>query len=160
MRRDVCARCEQSQPLNELFRLGGQTLCERCTNEELQRRAGEKIPTDDLARLSDPTVCARCRTDYGSQELPRVAGLPLCPAGEGGRRDRPFPDWLKKGLAALPVRAALSIYSHRRFVAGYVHAVRANRALRRGDLPGAVAHFEAAATVVPEAASLKSMATF
>ena len=160
VRRDVCTRCGQSQPLNELFRLGGQTLCQRCADDELQRRAGENVPADDLARLSDPTVCALCQGDYGSQELPRVAGLALCPACDERCRARPFPDWLKRGLVALLVLAGLSIFYHRRFVAGYVHAARASRAQGRGDLAGVIAHFEKAAALVPEDPSMQAMAAF
>lgn len=160
MRHAPCGRCSRSLPLNDLYGVDAETLCEACANQELERRAQAQEPPADVARLTDPTVCSVCQTDHGSMELPLVGGHPLCQGCTERVRNRPFPDWLKKGTVALLLLAALSLWYHRRFAFAFVHVAQANRAFKRGDAATAAAHMGAASVLVPEDSATQAMAAF
>jgi hypothetical protein len=156
-----CTGCGQSFEAASGFAAFGGTLCRPCTEQALEERQarGEQIPEGSLVGLRDPTICAACGTDYGSIELPQSARLPLCAACEPVVMNRPFPAWLKLGLAGVVVLAALSFWWHQRFFAAYLAMARGNRAFAAQDFDSAAGLMEEAAARVPEARDLAGQAS-
>lgn len=160
MRQVTCSRCQAALPMNAAFEFGSRVFCEACASREAAEADPHDTSVGPIRALADPTVCGRCGTDWGSAELPPVAGIPMCAPCTEAVRSRPFPSWLPLSLAGLALLAALSLWHHRRFILGYVEVVRAQGALSRSDLAAATREFEAAARHVPEDEGLGSTLAF
>ncbi|HWA99751.1 MAG TPA: hypothetical protein VG713_14710, partial [Pirellulales bacterium] len=124
------------------------TLCEPCAEADVGTR--DKVPPESVARLSDPTVCAQCGHDNGSDELPTIAQMPVCPACEQTLRNRAFPAWVKLSLATILVLAVVAMGKNLRFFQGYVAAAKAGTAAAHGDLDRAASLYGSALAAVPE----------
>jgi tellurite resistance protein len=160
VRQVTCARCQAAIPIGAAFALGSRAYCEACARDESASADPHDGSLGPILALADPTVCGRCGTDWGSTELPAVAGIPMCAPCTEAVRARPFPRWLPLSLAVLALLAALSLWHQRRFILGYAEVVRAQRALTRSDLAAATREYEAAARHVPEDATLAATAAF
>ena len=159
MRDESCRRCGQVFPIGQTFVVYGTVLCEACGNQALAERPGKPRP-GDVVRQFDPTVCHKCKTDGGSTEFSRVAGMPVCPDCEHALRHRPFPLWIKASFVALVWLAICSFWYNWRFFAGFVEMRRAYRAVAQGKLAEAVPLMSSAARHVPESRELHTMADF
>ncbi|MCX7804283.1 MAG: hypothetical protein N3A38_03740 [Planctomycetota bacterium] len=119
-----------------------------------------RIPRDRMERQLDPTVCVECERDFGHEEIPKLAGVPICEVCGERYRNRPYPAWVKLGLAALVLLTLFSFARNWRFMAGYIKARRAITALKGGRIEDAHRYYSAAAENVPEKAELRAMADF
>jgi hypothetical protein len=160
MRRAACGQCQRSVPMNDLYAMFGQTLCQPCADEELRRREGQKRPPGSVARQVDPTVCGPCGLDNGDTPLPQVAGIPCCEVCAASLRNRPFPAWIKTSLAALLLLAVFSFVRNWRFFKAYVEVVQSAHAAAAHDLERAEALHASAARRVPESRELAAMSAF
>jgi hypothetical protein len=140
MRKNNCQSCGQEQLLSQMYRVDGKTLCEPCADQVV---ASAKVVSQkiDVAHEIDPTVCARCNTDYGSTELPLVGGAPFCAQCSEGLYDRPFPQWLKLGLAGSLMLLAVALWHGRSYFTAGRQLVLAERAMDRHDYAQAEARF-------------------
>jgi formylmethanofuran dehydrogenase subunit E len=82
MKQVPCSECQQLAPMNETLLVKQQPVCSSCVEGLLAQAAQKGITKQDVLRASDPTICAKCNTDNGPDDLPRVAGLPVCPICE------------------------------------------------------------------------------
>lgn len=158
MKQNVCEQCGQSRPMNETYRVFSRTLCDECGNREVQRCPEGAVSAADVQPHIDPTVCRNCGADGGMRELARVAELPVCEDCEQRFRHRPFPIWIKLGLAGLLAFACAAFVYNWRFFAAYLEMRSAGRALGEGDITTAAARMASAAERVPEAKELKHLA--
>jgi hypothetical protein len=160
MKQLVCEQCGQSWPMNETHRVFDRTLCEECGNRELQRYPEGAVTAADVQSHVDPTICRNCGADNGLRELACVAGLPVCEDCEQRFRRRPFPVWIKLGLAGLLAFACAAFAYNWRFFAAYLEMRSAGKALGEGDIATAATLMKSAAERVPEAKELKDMADY
>ena len=58
----ICANCESEHPLDEMFRVGSEWLCESCANEltVVCDACGERIYSEDAVEDSNYTLCESC----------------------------------------------------------------------------------------------------
>jgi DNA-directed RNA polymerase subunit RPC12/RpoP len=152
-----CEQCGREFPMNETIRVADRVLCDACGRQVL---AGGSSPQTKAERQADPTVCVNCRSDNGSVELPRVAGLPVCGRCETFLRNRPFPAWIKIAFAAVLALVAVSLVWNLRFFQAYAASKASFAALGRGDIEGAFQRMSSAARHVPECADLGVMAAY
>jgi hypothetical protein len=140
MRKNNCRNCGQEQPLGQMYRVEGQTLCEPCADKMV---AAAKIVSHqiEVAHEIDPTICAQCQTDYGGTELPLVGGAPFCAQCSQGLYDRPFPQWLKLGLAGALMLLVVALWHGRAYFTAGRQLVLAERAMDRHDYAQAEARF-------------------
>jgi hypothetical protein len=160
VRQVTCSRCGATLPRSDAFELGSRVFCEACARQESAEADPHDTSVGPIRSLTDPTVCGRCGTDWGSAELPPVAGIPMCAPCAEAVRSRRFPSWLPLSLAGLALLAAFSLWHHRRFLLGYVELVRAHQAVSRADLAAAMRELGAAARHVPEAEELGATLAF
>jgi hypothetical protein len=157
MRSASCAACEKSVPMGEAFFVAERTLCAECANKFLEERGNTKVKPGEITRLVDPTVCAQCAKDGGSEELPRIANLPVCETCDELFRNRPFPTWLKVSFAVFLCVAVGAFVYNMRFFLAYVDLVRGNRALENQQVDKGVTLLAAAAERVPEIPELATI---
>jgi len=105
-------------------------------------------------------VCFRCGTDYGSVALPRIAGLPVCDACARILKNRPFPPWIRGGLVAVILLAALAFLYNQRFFFAHLDMLRGLRELRSDNLERAVERFNAAAARVPDDPEVRAFSLY
>ena len=58
----ICANCESEHPLDEMFRVGSEWLCESCADEltVVCEACGERIYSEDAVEDSNYTLCESC----------------------------------------------------------------------------------------------------
>ena len=113
MRNLKCDVCGSSVPLASGYRIhnppamAGKFYCKPCLELAAQQAAaGTKI---EVFTEADPTICGKCQTDFGSSELPRVGGLPVCPQCHDSLYNRPYPAWLRLGLVGTLLLLAFAL---------------------------------------------------
>ena len=149
MRKATCSVCGSEQPSGEMFALDGRPICAPCA-EKLPaetKAAGEKL---QLGRIMDPTICSVCATDHGDTQLPLIGGKPVCDSCAPGLYHRPFPLWLKAGLAVLLLLLGWSLWRSRHYFAAERHMVRGERAMDRHDYTRAANEFEQVLLILPD----------
>jgi len=159
MKHVKCARCATEHPMNEMFTVLGETLCEPCGDRKLAERGGAKLPDGAVLRMVDPTVCFHCSTDYGSQQLRTVAELPACEACMDKFMHYPFPGWIKASAAVLGLLLVAVMMVNARYFTGYREANGAFAAFEAGDFPAAARLIAAARDHVPECKPYGSIAS-
>jgi len=158
MKHVACEGCGSRTPTGETFLALDRVLCGPCVEASLQE--GTRYAEGSVRRQADPTMCANCGADNGAADLPRLAGLPMCPACTGAYRARPFPLWVKVGLAVMLGLAAFSLVRNLRFFRAHFEARRALAAYEAGDAATAAERMASAAARVPEAEGLQGSALF
>lgn len=146
MKKATCGRCGKEFSLSEMVRTDDQTLCIPCANAALS--AGVEL--GKVTRLVDDTICGNCHEDFGRDELPPVAGVPMCRKCTEHFRHRPFPTWVKVAAAGLAVLVIFGMWRSLRFVEGYLAAKRAVAASAAHDLDRTHAEMALALEKVPE----------
>ena len=159
MRHVICERCGETAPVNQCFLALGKTVCGPCL-ERMKGRGAEFRTEEALRPLTDPTVCANCGADNGDEELPALAGAPVCSTCAEHFRKYPFPTWVKVSFLVVLILAAYSLIANVRFLQGYSEAKRADRAYESGDIERASRLMDAAADHVPECEDYKAAAMF
>jgi hypothetical protein len=143
--------------MGEAFSVATRTLCLECADKFFKERGQTKVQRGEVTRLVDPTVCAQCTKDFGDQELPRIANLPVCEKCDGLFRNRPFPTWLKVSFAAFLLVAVAAFVYNMRFFLAYIDLVRGNRALEAQQVDRGVTLLASAAERVPEIPELATI---
>lgn len=154
MRSASCAACEKTVPIGEAFSVATRTLCGECADQFFKERGQIKVQRGEVSRLVDPTVCAQCAKDFGDQQLPQIANMPVCEKCDDFIRNRPFPTWLKVSFAAFLLVAVAAFVYNMRFFLAYVDLVRGNHALEAQQVDRGVTLLAAAAERVPEVPEL------
>jgi tetratricopeptide (TPR) repeat protein len=153
MRQLECTECRKSVPAATGFVVNDQYLCEPCANQKvaaLQKAKGKL----SVVRGQDPTICFKCSADFGSQELPRLAGMNLCSPCQQQIIDFRYPAWLKNAGAVLLLLLVFSLYHGRTyFLAGHSY-YKGMKLLESGDAADAVPHFEEALKIGPRSARI------
>lgn len=141
-----CSDCHSSVPAAGTFIVNGTALCEPCADKqvvEIQKVKGKL----EVFRGKDPTICWKCSGDFGSQELPLVAGLHTCDGCKRSILDFHYPTWLKTAAAALLALLVISlIHGRTYFVAGHAY-YKGKKLLDSGNAKAAVPYLEQALTV-------------
>jgi tetratricopeptide (TPR) repeat protein len=109
MRQGTCSQCSVKGPLRTYFQHGGKVYCQACA---------ESIPQP--ATIIDPTICAGCQADNGNSEFSLIGKLPFCAECQKRFYERPYPQWLKLGLAGLLMLLVVALVHGRK----YFHAGR------------------------------------
>src|SRR5262249_13285360 len=148
-----CNECHSSVPAASTFTVNGQLLCEPCANKrvvEIRKLKGKL----EVFRSKDPTICWKCASDFGSQELPLMAGLHTCCAWRTTILDFRYPVWLKTAAGILVALLFLSlIHGRSYFVAGNAY-YKGKKLLDSGDAKQAVPYFEKAMVVGRDSAEV------
>lgn len=149
MRQATCSICGSEQPSGEMFALEGKPVCAACAEKRPaeDKAAGEKL---QLGRIMDPTICSICRTDHGQDQLPVIGGQPVCADCSPKLYSRPFPLWLKAGLAVLLALWGWSLWHGRHYFAAGRHLVLGERAMDRHDYRRASDEFVQVLQVLPD----------
>ena len=95
-----CEQCGLTDSAGSFKSVNGKLCCGRCA-QQLAEQAQEKKQNLEIARVIDPTICSQCRADNGYQEFRLIGNMPFCPRCEAALYERPFPPWLRLGLAGL-----------------------------------------------------------
>lgn len=160
MKHVSCQRCNAQLPLGDAIRFFDRTLCLNCAQAEKQQLPpDQEVPEGAIYNETDPTICRECQHDNGTEDLQRVAGVPLCGNCDQKYRSRPFPTWLKLSFAAVVMLAIIAFVRNERFYRAYVQKVEAKRAMQRGDFDAHVTLIQTAAALVPEDRDLSVAAT-
>ncbi len=152
-----CEQCGGEFPVNETLRVADRILCDACCDEVLAR---SETPQTDLQRQCDPTICANCKKDNGTDELARLAGLPVCSQCESFFRNRPFPAWIRLALAAVVALVVFSLAWNLRFFRAYIDVRRSVASWTQGQVEPAASRMSAAAAYVPECEFIRTQATY
>jgi hypothetical protein len=148
MRHIDCSSCGESIALGQSFAIAGKNLCAPCGQKFLDA-AQPPLTKSEVRQNVDPTVCALCGAD-GDVELGRIGPAPVCGPCEERRRNWPYPAWIKISAAVVLLLAVVSLVMNWRFMAGFVNARAAGRAIAQGDLQRATDLIERARDQVPE----------
>jgi hypothetical protein len=161
VRKTACLKCASDTPLGETYAVfGNNPLCEKCADEDLAGHDLNKLAPGTVVRNSDPTICSRCGTDWGSGDLAKVGGAPLCSRCISFVRNYPFPTWIKVSAAAVAVVVALAFVLNARYFQALLEIRAAGRLLEAKKVDEAAATMSAAAARVPGSADLASVASF
>jgi len=152
-----CEQCGQEFPMNETILAGTHVVCEPCCRQILASPNAGQLK---LEREADPTICVNCRSDNGSIEWHKLAGLPVCNQCETFFRNRPFPNWIKLSFAAVIALVVVSLAWNLRFFQAYFGTRAAFAAMEQGDFETAAQQMSAAAEHVPECADLGLLNTY
>ncbi|MGA2916037.1 MAG: hypothetical protein ABSE89_08445 [Sedimentisphaerales bacterium] len=151
-----CEKCGQQFPINETLKIENITLCKTCGEKIISEQKGIK----SVKQQTDLTICTNCGKDNGSQQLPLLAGLPVCPECETFFKHRPFPLWVKAFLFGVIAAAVFVLVWNIRFVKAYVETKNSFRYFMGNDLEKAVEMMNSASNHVPESGELRGMASF
>jgi tetratricopeptide (TPR) repeat protein len=160
MKQVPCSECQQLAPMGETLLVKQQHVCSSCVEGVLAQAAAKGITKNDVARASDPTICTQCKADHGNDELPRLAGVPVCETCEGRFRNRPYPTWLKLAFVGLVALAIFSFGWNWRFLAATREIHQMQRALAKQDFERAANFADQASRHVPEIPEFAGMAAF
>jgi hypothetical protein len=103
-------------PAATTFVVNRRVLCTPCADNkvvEIQKAKG----TLEVLRGSDPTICFKCAADFGSTELPLVAGMHACENCRNQMLNFEYPAWLKTAFAALLLLLAVALVHGRSYFA-------------------------------------------
>jgi tetratricopeptide (TPR) repeat protein len=119
----------------------------------------EKVALSDGVRVGgsksavaiiDPTVCAGCKADNGNSEFPVIGKHPFCSECQKKFYEKPYPQWLKLGLAFLVLLLfAALVHGRKYFQVGremYVGEKLENQHRYRDAIP----HLEQTVRVAPD----------
>ncbi len=160
MKQVACSECQQLAPMGETLLVKQRHVCSSCVEGVLSQAAEKGITKEDVFRASDPTVCTQCKADNGTEELPRLAGMPVCTTCEDRFRNRPYPMWLKGAFVGLLALAIFSCAWNWRFMAATRELHQMHRALARQDFERAADLADRASRHVPEIPEFAGMAAF
>jgi tetratricopeptide (TPR) repeat protein len=152
LRTITCTDCGREFPMNGTLVLSGEPLCRPCL-EARWIAANKHFPEPPLKAV-DPTVCVKCGADHGDQELPQVAGMPVCDECYQKAQNPTFPTWVKMSLAVILALAGFSLAHNWRFFQAYVEAERGKREAQARHYHAAYALLASASRRVPESAEL------
>jgi len=159
MRQCQCEQCGGQFPMNDTLRVGDRILCDACC-EKVLPAAEADAPAVDLERQIDPTVCATCQKDNGTEELSRLAEMPVCEPCETFFRNRPFPAWIKLSLAAVIVLVGVSLVWNLRFFRAYGALRYSWACFAEGQVEVAAAQMASAAAYVPECEDIRVVSDY
>jgi len=160
MKQVACSECQQMAPMGETLLVQQQHVCSSCVEGVLAQATAKGLTSDDVFRASDPTICTQCKVDNGDEELPRVAGMPVCTTCEDRFRNRPYPMWLKGAFVALLALAIFSFSWNWRFMAATRELHQMQRALAKQDFERAADLADRASRHVPEIPEFAGFAAF
>jgi hypothetical protein len=160
MKQVACTECQQLAPIGETLLVKQQHVCSSCVEGVLAQAAEKGITKNDVFRASDPTVCTQCKADNGAEELPHLAGMPVCATCEDRFRNRPYPTWLKLAFIGLLTLAVFSFGWNWRFLAATREIHQMQRALLKQDFERAANFADQASRHVPEIPEFAGMAAF
>ncbi len=160
MKQVACTECQQLAPIGETLLVKQQHVCSSCVEGVLAQAAEKGITKNDVFRASDPTVCTQCKADNGAEELPRLAGMPVCSTCEDRFRNRPYPTWLKLAFVGLVALAIFSFGWNWRFLAATREIHQMQRAIAKQDFERAANLADQASRHVPEIPEFAGVAAF
>jgi hypothetical protein len=160
MKQVPCSECQQLAPMGETLLVKQQHVCSSCVEGVLAQAAEKGITKNDVFRASDPTICTQCKADNGDDELPRLAGMPVCATCKDRFRNRPYPTWLKLAFVGLVALAIFSFSWNWRFLAATREIHQMRRALAKQDFERAANLADQASRPVPEIPEFAGMAAF
>jgi tetratricopeptide (TPR) repeat protein len=144
-----CGQCGATGALNTFKGVNDRLLCLRCT-QQLAEQAKARKQSLKVASVLDPTLCYKCGMDNGSQELPRVGGLPFCMHCREGLYDRPFPNWLRLALVGLLALLAIALVHGKPFFQAGKDLVRSERLINARRYADAIPGLKATLAVAPD----------
>jgi hypothetical protein len=160
MKQVACSECQQLASMNETLLVRERPVCSTCAEGVLAQAAERGLTDKDVVRSPDPTVCTQCKGDNGAEDLPRLAGLPICGTCEGKFRNRPYPGWLKLSFVALLGLAIFSFAWNWRFIAGFREIRQMHRAMAAADFGRGADLAESAARHLPEFPEMAGLAYY
>ena len=105
-------------PAAATFVVNGRLLCTSCADTRVVEIQAAKGALEVL-RGKDPTICVKCAADFGSTELPLLAGMHLCENCRQQALNLQYPAWLKMAFAMLVLLLAVSfVHGRPYFTAG------------------------------------------
>lgn len=148
MQKSVCAGCNSSFGLNELFSINGVNCCESCANAKLEQMQQAGEPQPEVLRLVDPSVCVLCGSDA---DLSRPDAItPICMMCAEKVYHRDFPAWLKLALAgALVVLVFALVHGSKYFRAG-IDLYRAEKQVKARQYEPAITALNPVVAMAPQ----------
>jgi tetratricopeptide (TPR) repeat protein len=143
-----CAECSSTDALSSFKAVGDKLYCARCV-ANLAQQAGQQGQRLEPLGVIDPTVCIQCKADNGSTEWPRAGSLPYCPRCREALYERPFPVWLRAGLAALLVLLAFALAHGARYFRAGIDLAKGERLINSREYPRAIPHLRATVAAAP-----------
>jgi tetratricopeptide (TPR) repeat protein len=125
------------------FIVNGHVLCNPCADQKVIAIQKAKGALEVLQGV-DPTICVKCRADFGSTELPAVAGMHACENCRQQMLNFEYPSWLKIAFAVLMLLLAVSLIHGRSYSAAGRAYYRGKKLLESGHPVEAVPHFQKA----------------
>ncbi|MGD0921553.1 MAG: tetratricopeptide repeat protein [Terriglobia bacterium] len=144
-----CAQCGASDSVALFLGVDGRLLCRRCAAQVVEQAKAKRAAVE-IVSIIDPTVCYQCKTDYGSQELPLIGGLPFCARCAPSLYARPFPPWLKLTLAGLLVLLGLALMHGNRYFKAGKALVLGERLVAARQYEPAIPQLQAALAIAPD----------
>jgi len=138
-----CLDCEKTVPAAATFNVNGRVLCTPCADKKVVELKAAKGPIEVL-RGNDPTICFKCGADFGSTELPLLAGVHACESCRQQMLNFQYPAWLKIAFASLVLLLAISLVHGRSYFAAGRSYYRAKKLLESGAAKEAVPYFQQA----------------
>ena len=157
MKNVACEKCGAAFPMNETLNVRGVLVCRACAEAIFKT---EKIQRNQVQKQIDPTICIGCGLDNGDDDLATLGQLPVCPACETLFKNRPFPGWVKAGLAAMVILVLSILVWNSRFIRAYYELRCFASEMAVGDLQSGAPHFISASRLVPENAELQAYGPF
>ena len=138
-----CLDCSNTVAAATTFLVNGRVLCTPCADKKVVeiRRAKGKL---EVLRGMDPTICGKCATDFGSTELPLLAGMPLCENCRQHVLNFQYPVWLKTAFAGLLLLLGGSLVHGRSYFTAGRSYYKAKKLLEGGHPVEAVPYFRKA----------------
>jgi hypothetical protein len=152
-----CLICKTSTAAAETFTVNGDVLCTPCADKkvvEIQSAKGRL----EVLRGKDPTVCFKCAGDFGSVELPLLAGMHACESCRVTLLNFEYPKWLKFAFVGLLALLAVSLIHGRSYFAVGRAYYQGKKLLEAGHATESAPHFRKALESGTESALVRQTA--
>jgi Tetratricopeptide repeat len=138
-----CLDCAKTVEAATTFIVNGRLLCTPCADKKVIEIQAAKGALQVL-RGKDPTICFKCAADFGSTELPLLAGMHACESCRQQILNFQYPAWLKMAFAALLLLLGISLVHGRSYFAAGRSYYQGKKLLESGHPVEAVPHFQKA----------------
>jgi hypothetical protein len=138
-----CSDCLKPVAAATTFVVNGRVLCTPCADKKVVEIKTAKGPLEVL-RGKDPTICFKCAADFGSTELPLMAGMHACENCRQQILNFQYPSWLKIAFTALVLLLGISLVHGRSYFAAGRSYYKGKKLLENGQPTEAVPYFQQA----------------